>query len=154
MDLYKGRALWPGFRVAFFLKKFNYPIDILEPSFYWRIQRDYSQNYNNNNNNNNNNNYNNPKPRILSISNKTKIIEIEKYLLSSDIQSKANFDGLGSRFRYDSYAIETDHYFEIPVLKKSMKNKELACNIIQNVRLCKDIFKPKMGNGSCFDKCD
>eukprot|EP01038_Epipyxis_sp_PR26KG_P005872 gene5872-8097_t len=172
MDLYKGRALWPGFRVAFFMNKFNYPIDILEPSFYWRIQRDYSQNNNNYINNNN------PKPHILSFSNKKKLIEIENLLLSSDVLNQKRIvlhfhnnyindnkvvseiesqlmdwaaDSVGS---YDSYAIETDRYFEMPGLKKSMKNKDLANNIIQNVRLCKDIFEPKMGNRSCFDKCD
>jgi len=42
VELFGGRAMWPGFRVAFFKKSFNLPVQILEPAFYWRMNRDYA----------------------------------------------------------------------------------------------------------------
>jgi len=42
VQLFGGRALWPGFRVAFFKKGFTLPLQILEPAFYWRMDRDYA----------------------------------------------------------------------------------------------------------------
>lgn len=44
LDQYKNHSLWPGFRITF-LKRWKgrnvVNITILEPSFYWRIERDY-----------------------------------------------------------------------------------------------------------------
>ena len=41
VDLHMGRALWPGFRLAYI--KRDIQVDIVEPAFYWRIKRDYSK---------------------------------------------------------------------------------------------------------------
>ena len=41
-DLYRGKALWPGFRTPYIPDKFPWKISVLEPSFYWRMARDFS----------------------------------------------------------------------------------------------------------------
>ena len=44
IEKYMGQRLWPGFRVLFLKRKNGktiIPINILEPAFYWRIDRDY-----------------------------------------------------------------------------------------------------------------
>lgn len=44
VDLYQGRAMWPGFRLAFFRKTFSTKVDILEPAFYWQLRRNLPAN--------------------------------------------------------------------------------------------------------------
>jgi hypothetical protein len=44
VEHYRGQALWPAYRVAKVLRKGKDPplqVNIAEPAFYWRIQRDY-----------------------------------------------------------------------------------------------------------------
>ena len=41
VDLFKGLALWPGFRLAYV--KSGIDVDIIEPAYYWRVSRDYSR---------------------------------------------------------------------------------------------------------------
>lgn len=41
IDTFRGRVLWPSFRVPFFKDEFPYSLDVLEPAYYWRIARDY-----------------------------------------------------------------------------------------------------------------
>ncbi len=41
-DIYQQKNLWPGFRVFFEKKSFPLQIEILEPAYYWRIERDYA----------------------------------------------------------------------------------------------------------------
>lgn len=41
---YKSQHMWPGFRVTKLKRnkgKYDLKVDILEPSFYWRVNRDY-----------------------------------------------------------------------------------------------------------------
>lgn len=41
--VYKGRRMWPGFRLAFTEKQDAHVLhNILEPAFYWRVERDYA----------------------------------------------------------------------------------------------------------------
>lgn len=46
LDFYEGRSLWPWFRIMFYKKslKLPNPLNIIEPSYYWRIERDYFMN--------------------------------------------------------------------------------------------------------------
>lgn len=44
VELFEGRAMWPGFRIAF-LKPGMFHVDMLEPAFYWRVARDYLSDY-------------------------------------------------------------------------------------------------------------
>lgn len=46
VDKYKNQAMWPGFRIAFLKRvggRNKLKVEILEPSYYWRIARDYDQ---------------------------------------------------------------------------------------------------------------
>ena len=44
VPLYRGLALWPGFRVVREKKdsEEKLGVKILEPSFYWRVKKDYA----------------------------------------------------------------------------------------------------------------
>ena len=44
MDFFRGQSLWPAYRVAFFKRlkgQAAVKVNIAEPAFYWRINRDY-----------------------------------------------------------------------------------------------------------------
>jgi hypothetical protein len=101
VNLYDGRlAMWPGFRTMHFKsygergdsrfdEEKNFAVTMLEPAFYWRIQRDYYHNHPNVI----------PSPTIVSFDSSScpkskdvgvfvpcKLSEIEKKLLSPEIQ--------------------------------------------------------------------
>lgn len=166
VDPYNKLSLWPGFRVAFFkkIKRKMYQdlnIRIAEPSFYWRIKRDYSKEI--------------PDATVIFYNQETALKDIEKDLKSPKNQNlprlilhvtknNRNYindkiikdlniwssDSVGS---YNDYRFESSNYFELPKLVDVSKKN--LCNQIRNeVRLCKRIFEPMQGNRSCFDKCD
>jgi len=72
LDVYDGKNLWPGFRTFFQKSSFPYSIEILEPAFYWRIQRDYPGQHM-------------PAVTVLSF--------VEKYLSSSSSPSSSKHHG-------------------------------------------------------------
>ena len=42
--IFVGQSMWPGFRVAKLKRnngKYALKVDVLEPAYYWRVQRDY-----------------------------------------------------------------------------------------------------------------
>jgi hypothetical protein len=166
VDPYKNLSLWPGFRVAFFknIKRKMYldlNIKIAEPSFYWRIKRDYSKEI--------------PEANVLFYNQDSSLRDIEKDILTPKNQNLPRLiihvaknnknnnnikiinelniwssDSVGS---YNNYRIESFNYIELPKLIDVSK-KNLWNQIRNEVRLCKKIFYPMQGNRSCFDKCD
>jgi hypothetical protein len=171
--LYKKKAMWPGFRVVYVPSEFSIKVNVLEPSFYWRMRRDFSDGIN----------IIVPEPLIVSFHTPNFLRTIEEKLLSKTInnfpriilqfQSKENerednyereleklkswsSDSVGS---YDDFISEKDKYGVIPLLSykreaKQVRFLKLAHEIVQNIRLCESIFVPDRGNRSCFDKCD
>jgi hypothetical protein len=190
VGLYKEMfALWPGFRVVH-LDSFNkhgderfdsstFGVSILEPSFYWRIQRDYASNT--------------PPPTIVSFDSSTcpkskdvgvfipcKVTEIESKLLDAEVDKAArvvlNFydrrseGDTPSHLKYlatwasasvgifDSYEALSEKYHPVPSLshgshKFEVTNVRLRDSVINSVRPCAKIFHRIHGNRSCFDKC-
>ena len=201
VNLFENRlALWPGFRVLYIKRaeeqyknkklwgmttsatsiayKMSLDISVLEPAYYWRIERDYSTDI--------------PKPHIVSL-NSNSVHEIEQNLLSPDIHSLPrivlNIQTIGSKKKqqqqqqqgqqqqhqqdiqqelenwadhsvssFESYAIASKHYAAISglntgVFRYNVLNASLANAIIERVRPCARIFNRIYGNRSCFDKC-
>lgn len=173
VDYYLGKAMWPGFRVLYVKKDSKIGVDIVEPAFYWRVQRDYSKIV--------------PPPKlaVLTVESATKLAEIEKLLLSplyndhprivmhsvkkryvdaamaqTDIDEEVAtlnwaMDSVGT---YRQHDIESAHYVSIPKLSAprygGVKRTNLAYDIIHDTRLCNGVFARMKGNRSCFDKCD
>lgn len=85
VDSFKERAMWPGFRIIRINPKQSQfrgvsqfqeerdlsSLSIVEPAFYWRIKRDYSDDV--------------PEPYIVSFDGDSSLREIEERLLSEDI---------------------------------------------------------------------
>ena len=168
---YKGQVLWPGFRVAYFHKKSNLQIDIAEPAFYWRVQRDYSKDV--------------PDPYVVPFGKNANFKTIESQLLSDKVnyQSRVvidisptyhgeNTDRNDERILdtikwaqdsvglYNKYDEESKKYLEIPKIyhryidQGFYKDYALVNKIKKQTRLCDRIFMQMKGNRSCFDKCD
>ena len=205
-DLYRGKALWPGFRTPYIPDKFPWQISVLEPSFYWRMARDFSDS------SDRSGRTSVPSPSVLAMAVNRKgggwtLPELEEELLSQgrprlNIYKKiiltsrffvVNIDWAEqirvvlhmykakkgtdhraykreaqerlSRWASDSvgayrdFEMEKADYGKLPRLyyhktgKYAPRNSKLAYRIIQDIRLCDDIFEPDKGNRSCFNKC-
>jgi hypothetical protein len=168
---YNGKVLWPGFRVVFFHKKSKLRIDIAEPAFYWRVQRDYSSII--------------PDPYVVPFGKSANFKTIENQLLSNKVNNQSrlvidisptyrgeNTDKNDERILdtikwsqdsvglYKTYDEESAKYLEIPSIyhayidKKYYKDNSLVNQINKETRLCARVFMQMKGNRSCFDKCD
>jgi hypothetical protein len=170
IGLYKNHILWPGFRVIFFKK--NLKINILEPSFYWRIDRDYDEI---------------PSPKIIFyrksdnlITLKDKILkekDFSRIILSSDsflssslfpstfsnreewlkkelIEWAADSVGL-FKHPFEQYS---KSYHGLPSIKDirsddNIENTLYIQDVLSGVRLCAGVFDPPKGNRTCFQIC-
>ena len=181
-EYYRDQVMWPWFRIPFFMKKFKYDdLQIIEPAYYWRIERDYFQSAEEK--------ALIPRPYLVNIAGKD----------STSRNGGGNFDGRGielksledillnelkdeprvvlnthfsfnrdEKFRYtyewalDSvggyrdYEAEVRDYVALPSLQpyRHVKYGDVADHIVQNSRTCKYTFEFNRGNRSCFDKCD
>jgi hypothetical protein len=168
LKMYKNRLLWPGYRVAKVISNEYFYIDILEPAYYWRIERDYSSN-----------NVYIPDPVVVSIAHpKEKMASSNNYismilneLTNPKIMSQPRvvlhlmkyddqFDESAIKMwsknsvgLYGRYEDEKKDYNPLPSLSTSIKNDLLTSLIQKNVRNCIYIFQQPRGNRSCFDKC-
>lgn len=216
VDSYRDRTLWPGFRVLYERKigatvnQDKHNVTILEPAYYWRIERDYfmgsaSKLI--------------PEPVVVSVFRRDPaflqqhgfipefqtgkkrnkplrqdltISDLESILLSEEYKDQPRLvlnvidrqrlppmrdnrkkylqqlqhhvhewakDSVGD---YNSYAEELLAYGELPRLTDRATAKKAyeyavypkaARWIIDNTRLCVNMFDFDRGNRSCFDKC-
>lgn len=46
LDLYQNQSIWPWFRILYYKQSLSLPttLSVIEPSYYWRIERDYFMN--------------------------------------------------------------------------------------------------------------
>lgn len=176
VQLYRGRALWPGFRVAYFKSRYRVPVKVLEPAFYWRVQRDYLDE---------DHGHFLSSPTVVPLRNLSEysigaveaLLHSERYRdahrIVLDAPSKARKhrqteqqaqdrltrwaeDSVGL---FEAFEIEARRYRPLPLLTDSeVKMPPLhpseARNLVQEVRLCDRVMRPNLGNRSCFDKCD
>jgi hypothetical protein len=177
--------LWPGFRVVY-LKRSNghndLDIDILEPGFYWRIQRDYDD----------------PDlitplffhPGMHDLLDIKGMLQEEPYRSATRIVLAAdhsqgpkhsnNGEGISqkvenyrmhmsnmlAKWANDSigiypqpYSATVQQYRLLPEVKPAHQNgaerdKRIINDIMRGMRLCRNIFHPPAGNRTCFQVCD
>ncbi len=165
VDGYLGQSFWPYFRVIH--TKAGAPIlaDIVEPAYYWRINKDYTSF----------DNVSIPDPVIVLFKKKVTIKEIEDKLLSPEIVATPRIvigynygenamkdhytwalDSTGGAKTYDAYSAEKNNYLFLPKINyhnKDLKNPGLSREMIEYFRPCNGIFEINRGNRSCFDKC-
>lgn len=175
---YEGRKYWPGFRVAKIKRDEGISVlkvDLLEPAFYWRVQRDYDEP---------------PVPEVLFYDpeidslDKIRLTLLSKYashprvvlhpLSGYSKNSKRAFsidagdqhivrdltaqvikwasDSVGySEGDYDS---TMKSYLQIPSLRNVDRNTAKVSDVLDGVRNCNDIFGRLKGNRTCFQICD
>jgi hypothetical protein len=160
---YKNQSLWPGFRVVLLKRERGINqirVQILEPSFYWRMNRDYDTA---------------PFPHIIyfdvdrenlfRVKNKIESVTFPRIILHQRVLKRQNLkpierdlvvwanDSIGI-FRYN-YALTKKRYQKLPSIKKIRHLDEvLVDDILKGMRNCMRIFAPPKGNRTCFQICD
>eukprot|EP00605_Chrysophyceae_sp_TOSAG23-4_P001182 GSChrysophyteH1.ASY1.ANO1.1290.1 assembled CDS len=172
-------AMWPGFRVTFLkragagtiLKQNALSVEILEPAFYWRVQRDYDDV---------------PEPYVILFSESDRLSDIRNEILKAPNQSRIvlqhrvtakrrTANGLTSLLADEtpldekkrmilwakdsvgkpqlSYKVENGRYGVIPSVK-GVRQEPGVADVLQGMRTCKDVFQKLRGNRTCFQVCD
>jgi len=159
--LHKNQAFWPGFRVTK-LKRVkgsnSLKIQILEPAYYWRVERDYDAV---------------PEPKVVYFdpSESLEILRarIDKLGASAprivlaaksstwqknDIEQRTIAWAKRSVGEYDApYSVELKRYGQLGSVKAIRKGKGVD-DVLQGMRNCEKIFSPLKGNRTCFQICD
>ncbi len=154
------------------LKQNALSVQILEPAFYWRVQRDYDDV---------------PEPyillfdehaslsdlrdQILKLPHETRIVvqhrvsenkRREKHMSSSLMIKETEGDERKriSKWAKDSvgtlegsYATEMQRYGNIPSVK-NIRSETGVNDVLQGMRTCNDVFQKLRGNRTCFQVCD
>ena len=185
---HRGQAMWPGFRVTY-LKRVRKPsnsasladeidmtgtmvsikqnalkVQILEPAFYWRLQRDYDDA---------------PAPKVLFFDEGTSLLKVRDAIAaesqssrlvlhfrkasssesrtpeqnSEDLRRVSQWaeDSVGEM--QDGYEQEIKRYVPIPSVK-SVRKEPSVDDVLQGMRTCNDVFERLRGNRTCFQICD
>ncbi len=169
---YKGQSMWPGFRVTFLKRskgKNELKVQILEPNFYWRVNRDYDAI---------------PSPTIIYFDpDKETLLDIKEKVetafdapriilqhistargqqhhrkenqqlqIATAIEVWAN-DSVG--LFHEPFSQLVKSYRAIPSVKGVRSNRApLVDEVLQGMRNCANIFGPHKGNRTCFQVCD
>ena len=162
-ERYKGMAMWPGFRVTKFKRtegRNDISVDVLEPAYYWRVQRDYDDA---------------PEPVVVffdPVKDKlTALIERIKALGTSapriilhtlrrdpgtspaEATRRLAVWAQDSVGVYESYNVERARYDSMPSVK-DIRNERGVQGLLLGMRNCGDIFGKLKGNRTCFQICD
>ncbi len=175
---YKQQVMWPGFRVVFLKRdkgKNQLKVTILEPAYYWRVERDYDEV---------------PVPKVVYFENKedlgsirSKVDALSSYprivlhpvaikprdvsimsaedaeaamakivaTVEREVVAWAN-DSVGLFSQPYSRLIRTT-YKQVPSVK-TMREDRLTGELLQGMRNCAKIFGGSLGNRTCFQICD
>ncbi len=186
--IHAGHAMWPGFRVAYLKRESGtrhygnhngretkmvknvLDIEVLEPAYYWRVERDYDSV---------------PDPTVLFIYPQDTLMDIRDRILALDTQNHANSrvvlhykqgkpsaaGGIESEEErtakeravrwakcsvgqyQDNYNVERARYGTLPSVKK-IRGKDNVALVLSGMRTCKDVFAKLRGNRTCFQVCD
>lgn len=169
---YRGQAMWPGFRVIYLKRskgRSELNVQILEPNFYWRVQRDYSQippptivYYRRDEN------LLQVKERLERVSHLPRVILQSTHLLESVITAGNHPQLQVDRERlsiwandsiglfHDKYTVLAKEYLPVPSLKsiRFHQGVKYVYEVFQGMRNCARIFNPPTGNRTCFQVCD
>jgi len=149
-ERYRGRAMWPGFRVIKFKRSKGINelrVDVLEPSFYWRTQRDYDDVPEASIV------YFDPKEKLSAILKRLKSAKSPRVILHASPSGSADpatetrlkswaGDSVGI---FEPFAVEQARYYQIPSLKDNRENRGVD-PVLQGMRNCEDIFGKLKGN--------
>ena len=177
---FRKQVMWPGFRVVFLKRskgKNQLKVEILEPGYYWRVNRDYDT-------------IPDPdivyfdpakddlgdirdsilrrrhSPRIIIhpdvvVSGRRKVSKLSKapealqQAVGAQIRAWAN-DSVG--IFPEPFSVLKVHYKPIPSVKtiRGVKGlgEKLVEEVLQGMRTCNDVFGPSKGNRTCFQICD
>mmetsp|Transcript_15449 Transcript_15449/g.31226 ORF Transcript_15449/g.31226 Transcript_15449/m.31226 type:complete len:361 (+) Transcript_15449:2-1084(+) len=164
---YQNQVMWPGFRVTFLKRskgRNDLNVQILEPAYYWRIQRDYDPI---------------PDPSIVYFQDGDNLMRIKENMDKVDaspriiIQAEQRVRLEGEARRQSETELKTwaddsvgifprpyahiyRQYHAIPSVKgiRAVRGIRLVQDVLQNMRNCKNIFGSVMGTRSCFQICD
>lgn len=164
---YKGQVMWPGFRVSFLKRTKGHndlKVQILEPAYYWRIDRDYDPI---------------PEPAIVHFEEEDNLVRVREAMEKVDDAPRVVLQGDDAIFANaaarraaeeelrvwanDSvglfprpYSVLKKTYKRVPSVKsiKAVKGITLVQEVLQNMRNCNNIFGKLMGTRSCFQICD
>ena len=159
-DAYKGQIMWPGFRVTYLKRtkgKNELNIQILEPAYYWRIQRDYDDI---------------PVASLVKYAKNDNLVALRDAILRVEDSPRVVVSQEGSVVQSDRdvlqwaddsvglyrapYSTLLPTYRVMPCLKdvRSVRGLALVGEVPQNMRHCNNIFGQKMGSRTCFQVCD
>lgn len=179
-----GHAMWPGFRVAYLKResgRMHYgnrnskmvknvlDVEILEPAYYWRVERDYDPA---------------PDPVVVYIYPHDTLVDVRDRIMALDTSNHANsrvvlhyttqqpssavmegevqdkdIDRVVQWAKcsvgeyHDTYAVEHERYGSVPSVKKIRSEKNVPL-VLTGMRTCKDVFAKLRGNRTCFQVCD
>ena len=159
--------MWPGFRVTFLKStkgKNELKVQILEPAYYWRIQRDYDPI---------------PVPNFVYYKKDDNLIRVKermerikdqpRVVLMSDLPV---YENTALRHRAEeelrvwandsvglfpqSYSVLQPLYQQLPSVKgiRAVKDVQLVEEVLKNMRNCNNVFGKTMGSRTCFQVCD
>ena len=164
---YRGQVLWPGFRVTFLKRsagRNELKVDVLEPSFYWRVNRDYDAV---------------PaasflyfdaaqdsladvlrqlravaSPRVILHPNalaRSPALEQQRQREETELRQWAD-DSVG--LFAAGFELVRQRYRQLPSLKTVRAEPlPLVREVFNGMRLCNAIFDPPRGNRTCFQIC-
>lgn len=143
---YRGRRLWPGFRVAYFKSNI---VEVLEPAFYWRAEQLVSAQV---------------APKILSFASAASVGDIQRALAQEPhprvVLHVGAMDAAHSTritaWAVDSVGLFADYKTELGVYGEApeLKEAEGGARVASSVGLCRNVFVAYKGNRSCFEACD
>lgn len=167
-DSYKGQVMWPGFRVTFLKRtkgRNDLKVQILEPAYYWRMNRDYDSmpeakvvffdpaDHNLVHIRDQVKKVDNPRVVLHPLSSTTASAAASAASIEDGVKAWAN-DSVGM-FK-EPYSVLKHSYQRVPSVKdiRNVKGVELVQEVLQNMRNCNNIFGKPMGTRTCFQVCD
>jgi hypothetical protein len=139
-----GSFLWPGFRVAYRFPTF--PVEVVEPSYYWRIETDYL--------------LPTPAPHIVTTNNSDSTLSSLLSLLSLHqhrprvvLSIAPTTAGAAAVARWAVSSGEQELSESLGFKFPSRGMLQESTEGLLDIRLCRNIFLRPRGNRSCFDKC-
>jgi hypothetical protein len=178
-EYFRDKIMWPWFRVPFFMKNFPFSdLQVIEPAYYWRIERDYL--------NTPEDKHWIPKPVLINITADKSLTGggnfdgrgislkgVEKELLKHEsiprlVLNGHFYDNLEKKSMrtidwaadsvggYGDFELESIDYIALPMMQpySDVGFPSIAKYFVKDIRLCKNMFDFNRGNRSCFDKCD
>lgn len=188
---YQGQHMWPGYRVLHIKKpaqRFKHRFEeewggedakpssetdlpplpqVLEPAFYWRVRRDYSDP---------------PSPKTVVFGKQNSLVDVYRALQAPEITSTPRLVLHGgpcdelckqqiASWAEDSIGVFAEsfdnllrRYVPLPTIRAvrqisseeedGKKLRDLAADLLEGLRTCKKIFDPPTGNRTCFQICD